>query len=95
MSILLTIPKGNADTPGVGMLEVAWKVVEAVIYNWIKTVVQLHIVLYGFRAGRGAGTTIMELKIAQELSSVDQDIQLLVFLELRKTYKNVDQGRIL
>ena len=43
------------------------------IDNWIKTVVQFHNVLYEFFAGRGAGTVIMELKLAQEMSTVDQD----------------------
>ena len=50
----------------------------------IKKVVQLHYVLHGFHAGRGAGTTIMELKLAQELASVNQDPLLLVFLDLNK-----------
>ena len=52
---MVQIPKGNADTRGMGLLEVVWKVVELVNYNRIKTVVQFHDVLHGFRAGRGGG----------------------------------------
>ena len=37
----------------------------------------------------------MELKLAQELVSVDQDPLLLVFLDLRKFYYNIDQGRLI
>ena len=84
MSILLTIPKGNADTPGVGLLEVAWKVVEALIDTRIKAVVQFHYVLHKFHARGVKGKAIMDLKLAQELASVDQYILLLVFLHLRK-----------
>ena len=73
----------------VGLLEVIWKVVEAVIDTWIKTVVQFHDVLHRFFSGRGARTAIMELKIAQELASVDQDPILLVFLDLSKAYNNL------
>ena len=43
----------------------------------------------------GAGNSIMEIKIAQELSSVDQDPLLLLFLQLRKAYTNLEQGKLL
>ena len=33
----------------------------------------------------------MELKIAQEISSIDQSPLLLVFLDVRKAYDTVDQ----
>ena len=74
------------------LLEVVWKVVEAVINNWIKLVVQFHNVIHGFHAGRVIGTAIMELKVSQELESVYHDPILLVLLYLRKAYNNLDQG---
>ena len=37
----------------------------------------------------------MELNLAQELSSMDQDSLLLVFLDLRKEYDNLDCGQLL
>ena len=52
-------------------------------------------VLHRFRAGRGTGTAIMELKLAQELSSIDQDTLLLVLLNLRKAYETVERHRLL
>ena len=61
----------------------------------IQSVVQLHDLLQGFCAGRGAGTAIMELKLAQDLESMDQDPLLLVFLYLGKAYNNLDQGKLL
>ena len=42
----------------------------------------MHNVLHGFRARRGRGTDIMELKLAQNLAIIDQDPILLVFLDL-------------
>ena len=82
--MLILTPKVNADTWGIGLLDIARKVVEAVIDTCIKTVVQFHDVLHRFCAERGTGTIIMELKLAQELVSVDQDPLFLVFLDLRK-----------
>ena len=37
----------------------------------------------------------MELKLAQELASVDQDPLLLVLLDLRKAYGNLYRGGLL
>ena len=82
--MLVLIPKGKADTLGIRILEVVWKVVEAVIDTHIKSVVQFHNVLHRFHAGRGTGTAIMELKLTQDMESVDQDTLLLVFQDLRK-----------
>ena len=62
-TVLVLIPKVNTDTKGIGMLEVVWKVVEAVINTRIKLVFQFHDVLHGFFAGRETRTTIMELKL--------------------------------
>ena len=72
-TVLLMIPKENLDTWGIGLLEVVWKVVEAVTDTRIKSVVQFYDFLHGFLSGRGAGAAIMDIKLAQELASVDQD----------------------
>ena len=73
-------------------MKVVWNLVETVIDYRIKTVVQFYDVLHGFCAVRGAGTAIMELKIAQELASVDQDPLFLVFLYLINSCNNLDCG---
>ena len=86
---MLLIPNDNADTWGIGMLKVAWMVVEAVIDNCIKTVLQFHNVLHGFCVERVASTTIMELKLSHELVSVYQDPLFLVFLYLISAYDNL------
>ena len=70
-TVLVLIPKVNADNGGIRMLEIVWKVVEAVIDTHIKSVVQFHNVLHRFHAGRGTGTAIMELKLTQDMESVD------------------------
>ena len=69
--------------------------VEVLIYTCLRSILQLHNALQGFRSGRGIGTAIMELKFTQELSSIDQDPLFLVFLDIRKSYDTVDQERLL
>ena len=54
-----------------------------------------HDVLHRFRVGMGTGTAIMELKLVQELTIVDQEPLFLVFLYLQKAYDNLDCGCLL
>ena len=88
-TIMELITKANTDIRGISLLEVIWKVVEAVIDTLIKTVVQFRDVFHGVLAGREAGTAIMELKPAQELETVDQYPLLSVLIFLIKSYTNL------
>ena len=45
---LVIIPKYNADIRYIGLLEIVWKLAEAVIDTRIKTAVKFHNVLHGF-----------------------------------------------
>ena len=69
--------------------------VEALIYTPLRASIQFHDVLHGFRDRRGAGTAIMELKLAKELARVDHEPLFLVFLDLRKAYDTVDRDRLI
>ena len=82
---MILATKFNTDTRGIGLLGVLCKAVEAIIGTCIKKVMTFHDVLHVFCIGRGMGTSIVELKRAQELASVDQDPIFLVFLDLRKS----------
>ena len=72
-----------------------WKVVDVIIGIRLSSSFRLHDILHGFRAGRGMGAEILELKLAQELSSIDHDPLFLVLLDLRKAYDTVDCGYLL
>ena len=69
---LVLIPKGKTDTRGIGLLKYLWKVVEAIIDTHLRASICLHVVLNGSHTGRGMGTETLELKMAQEISSMDQ-----------------------
>ena len=49
----------------------------------------------GFAQGGEGRTAIMELKLSQELKSVDQSPLFIVFLDLRKAYDNLYHWRLL
>ena len=71
-TVLVLITKGTIDTQGIGLLETLWKVVEVFIDTRLKSSLQMHDILHEFRAGRRTGKAIMELKLSQELTSIDQ-----------------------
>ena len=94
-TILFLILKGNTDTWGIGLLDTLWKVVEAIIDTRLREIISFHDIIHGFHVERGMGTAILELRLAQEMASVDQDPVLLVYLDLRKAYETVYRGSVL
>ena len=68
---------------------------EAVINTCINKAVVFYDVIHRFPAGRGTGTAIMDIKISQELASVDHDPIFLMFLDLQKAYENLDPSNLL
>ena len=49
------IPKGKKDYRGIGLVEVMWKVVAAILNRRFTASITYHTDLHGFRAGRGQG----------------------------------------
>ena len=62
--MLVLITKVNVDNRRTGLLEIFYKDMEEMINKRIKSLVQFQNVLHGFRAGREAGTAIMDIKLA-------------------------------
>ena len=83
-TILLLIPKEDTDNRGIGLLELLWKVVEVIIDTRLRASFHLHSILHGFCVGRVIGTEILEMNLAQELASVDQDSVFLSLLDMCK-----------
>jgi Reverse transcriptase (RNA-dependent DNA polymerase)/Ulp1 protease family, C-terminal catalytic domain len=94
-AFLAVIPKPQGGSRGIGILETLWKVIEAIIDTRISKSVQFHDILHGFRAKRGTGTAIIEAKLHQELSSIQQKTLYQVFIDLSKAYDTLHRGRAL
>jgi hypothetical protein len=90
--IVILIPKGGGDYPGIGLLEPIWKVIERIIDHWLDAF-NLHDSLHGCRNKRGTGTAIIEAKLPQQLSYLKLKPFYGVFLDLRKAFNAMDRER--
>lgn len=94
-TLLALLPKPDGGVRGIGLLEVTWKLCEAIIDTRVKQVVKLHDCIHGFTAHRGTGTAIIEAKLQQELASIRSQPLFQVFLDLKKAYDTLDRPRVL
>ena len=62
---VVLITKGKKDYRGIGLVEVMWKVVAAILNRRFTSSITYHDSLHGFRAGRGTGTATLEAKLLQ------------------------------
>ena len=94
-SYLTLLPKPDGGVQGIGLLEVLWKLIEAIIDTRVRATVTLHDALHGFIAGRGTGTAILEAKLHHELAGIRKMPLFQVYLDLRKAYNTIDRPRLL
>ena len=55
---------------GIGLVEVMWKVVAAILNQRITASINFHDFLHGFRAVHGTGTVNLEDKLLQQLEAL-------------------------
>jgi hypothetical protein len=92
-SVMILLPKGDGDYRGIGLVEVIWKLIAAIINERLKGSIDFHDALHGFRAGRGTGTATIEAKLCQQLAAIKQVPLFQIYLDLRKAYDALDRGR--
>ena len=67
---VVLIPKGKKDYRGIGLVEVTWKVVAAILKRRLTASINYHDFLHGFREGRSTGTATLEAKLLQQLAAL-------------------------
>ena len=60
---VVLISKGGKDYRGIGLVEVMWKVVAAILNLRLTASITFHNFLHGFRAGRRTGTATLKAKL--------------------------------
>ena len=92
---VVLIPKGRKEYRGIGLVEVMWKVVAAILHRRLATTITYHDFLHGFWAGRGTGTATLEAKLLHQLASMREEVLYVIFLDLTKAYDTLDRSRSL
>ena len=87
--------KGKKDYRGIGLVEVMWKVVAAILNRRLTVSITFHDFLCGFWAVRGTGTATLETKLLQQLAALREDILYMIFLDLHKAHGALDRSRCL
>ena len=92
---VVLIPKGGKDYQGIGLMEVMWKVVAAVLNRRITASITSHDFDHGFWSGRGTGTATLEAKLLQQLADLRKEVLYVILLDLHKAYDALDRSRCL
>ena len=67
---VVLIPKGKKDYQGIGLVEVVWEVVAAILNRRFTSSITYHDALHGFRTGCGTGNATLETKLLQQLAAM-------------------------
>jgi exonuclease III len=94
-AVCVLLPKADGGVRGLGLLEVIWKVLASILCERMNATIEWHDCIHGFRAERGCGTAIVEVKLFQQLAALAQIPVFAIFLDLRKAYDSVDRERTL
>ena len=92
---VVLITKGKKDYRGIGLVEVMWKVVVAILNLRLTASITYHNFLHGFRADRGTGTATLDAKLLQQLASLREEFLYVISLDLHKAYDALDRSRCL
>ena len=92
---MFLIPKGKGYYSGIGLVEVMWKVVSAVLNSRFTSSIAYHNALHGFQAGCGTGTATLEAKLLQQFAAMREEVLYVIFLDLTKAYDTLDRSRCL
>ena len=79
-------PKGKGEFGRIRIVDVTWRVFEAVVNCHLKPCVELHDTLHGFREGQGTGTATLEANLEHNLARIAHNPLLQDFLEACKAY---------
>ena len=71
---VVLIPKEKKDYWGIGLVEVMWKVVAAILNHQLTASIIFHDFLYGFWAGCSTGTATLEAKLIQQLAALREEV---------------------
>ena len=92
---VVIIPNVKKYYRGIGLVEVMWKVVVAILNLRIMASITLHDILHDFWASRGTVTAIIDAKLFQQLAALREEVLYVIFLDMHKAYDALDRSKCL
>ena len=85
--------KGGVNYHGIGLVEVLWKAVTAILNFHFAASITYHGSLHGFWSGRGTRTTSFEFNLLLKVTR--EELLYMIFLDLYKAYDVLERTRFL
>ena len=92
---VVLIPKGEKDYRRIGLVQVMWKIVAAILNLQLAASITFHNFLHRFWEVRGTGTATLEAKLLQHFAALREEVLYVIFLDLHKAYAALDRSRCL
>ena len=89
---VVLIPKGKKDYWGIGLVEVMWKVVAAILNRRLTASITFHDFLHSFWGDRITSTTTLEAELLQQLAALREEVLYVIFPDLHKAYDALDRS---
>ena len=71
---VVLITKGKQEYRGIGLVEVMWKVVAAILNRRLTASITYHDFLHVFREGCGTGTATLKAKLPQKIAALREEV---------------------
>ena len=92
---VVLIPKGKKYYRDIGLVEVMWKIVAAILNRRLNASITFHELIHIFWAGRGTGTVTLKDRLLQQLAALREEVLYRILLDLQKAYYALDRSRCL
>ena len=93
--MVVLITKGKKGYFVIGLVEVMWKVVAAILNRRLTAYITFHDFYHGFWAGCSTGTDNLKAKLLHQLADLREEVLYMIFLDLHKVHDALDRSRCL
>ena len=90
---MVLFPKLRKDYQDIGLMEVMWKVMAAILNLWLTASISFHDFFHSFWKGCGIGTATLEAKLLQQLAALREEVLYVILLDLHKAYDTFERYR--
>ena len=89
--VVMITKGGGTNFRGIGLVEVLRKAISSIINRQLSYYIQIHDDMHGFREGIGTRTDTLKAKLLQKLIAMRETVLHAIFLNLRKSYDDLDR----